>query len=65
MLSCYCCHCIYNKQVCHFPHVPGKGDFCLTKVLLSTLHESHSNHNSVVFQQRTSAGGLTQLQELD
>lgn len=31
---------------------------------ISTSHESHSNHDSVVFQQRTSAEGLTQLQKL-
>lgn len=30
-----------------------------------TLNESHSNHNSVVFQQRTAAEGLTQLQKVD
>lgn len=32
---------------------------------ISTLNESHSNHNSVVFQQRTSAEGFTQLQKVD
>lgn len=31
---------------------------------ISTSHESHSNHDSVVFQQRTWAEGLTPLQKL-